>query len=109
MDCSRALLRSFTLATKVACTLPLAFSLLRRHFALLASAAGGSRAQCYQTEPHLERFTFFLKQGRRWMASLFLLVRVTGLEPVRRGHTPLKRACLPIPAHSQIKPCYYSI
>ncbi len=30
------------------------------------------------------------------------LVRVTGLEPVRRGHTPLKRACLPIPAHSQI-------
>ena len=30
------------------------------------------------------------------------LVRVTGLEPVRRGHTPLKRACLPVPAHSQI-------
>ena len=30
------------------------------------------------------------------------MVRVTGLEPVRRGHTPLKRACLPIPAHSQI-------
>ena len=30
------------------------------------------------------------------------LVRVTGLEPVRRGHTPLKRACLPIPAHSHI-------
>ena len=25
------------------------------------------------------------------------MVRVTGLEPVRRGHTPLKRACLPVP------------
>ena len=27
------------------------------------------------------------------------VVRVTGLEPVRHGHTPLKRACLPVPAH----------
>ena len=27
-----------------------------------------------------------------------LLVRETGLEPVRQRHTPLKRACLPIPA-----------
>ncbi len=40
------------------------------------------------------------------------LVRVTGLEPVRQRHTPLKRACLPVPAHSQIlsfliKPKYY--
>ena len=26
------------------------------------------------------------------------LVRQTGLEPVRQGHTPLKRACLPVPA-----------
>ena len=33
---------------------------------------------------------------------LFFLVRVMGLEPIRRRHTPLKRACLPIPAHSQI-------
>ena len=32
---------------------------------------------------------------------LLFLVRVTGLEPVRHNHTPLKRACLPIPAHSQ--------
>ena len=31
-----------------------------------------------------------------------LLVRVTRLELVRRRHTPLKRACLPIPAHSHI-------
>ena len=30
------------------------------------------------------------------------MVRVTGLEPVRQRHTPLKRACLPIPAHSHI-------
>jgi hypothetical protein len=33
---------------------------------------------------------------------VFDLVRVTGLEPVRHRHTPLKRACLPVPAHSQI-------
>ena len=30
------------------------------------------------------------------------LVRVTRLELVRHGHTPLKRACLPIPAHSHL-------
>ena len=30
------------------------------------------------------------------------LVRETGLEPVRHRHTPLKRACLPIPALSQV-------
>ena len=30
------------------------------------------------------------------------IVRVTGLEPVRQRHTPLKRACLPIPARSHI-------
>ena len=28
----------------------------------------------------------------------FQMVRQTGLEPVRLGHTPLKRACLPVPA-----------
>jgi len=33
---------------------------------------------------------------------LRILVRVTGLEPVRQRHTPLKRACLPIPAHSRL-------
>ena len=32
----------------------------------------------------------------------FLLVRETGLEPVRLRHTHLKRACLPIPALSHI-------
>ena len=30
-----------------------------------------------------------------------LLVRQMGLEPIRRRHTPLKRACLPIPALPQ--------
>ncbi len=31
------------------------------------------------------------------------LVRVTRLELVRQRHTPLKRACLPIPAHSHMQ------
>ncbi len=31
-----------------------------------------------------------------------LMVRETGLEPVRRKHTPLKRARLPIPPLSHI-------
>ena len=39
--------------------------------------------------------------------SVFL-VRVTGLEPVRHRHTPLKRACLPVPAHSH-RPDYITI
>ena len=34
------------------------------------------------------------------VCKVFNLVRVTGLEPVRHEHTPLKRACLPVPAHS---------
>ena len=33
--------------------------------------------------------------------KFLLLVRVTRLELVRHGHTPLKRACLPVPAHSR--------
>lgn len=40
-----------------------------------------------------------------------IMVRVTGLEPVRQRHTPLKRACLPVPAHSHNKnqlPSYYT-
>ena len=41
------------------------------------------------------------KSHTLWYDS-FILVRVMGLEPIRRGHTPLKRACLPIPAHSHI-------
>ena len=32
------------------------------------------------------------------------LVREMGLEPTRQRHTHLKRACLPIPAHSQMSP-----
>ena len=34
---------------------------------------------------------------------LSILVRAVGLEPTRHKHTPLKRACLPIPACSHIK------
>ena len=30
--------------------------------------------------------------------TISFLVRQMGLEPIRRRHTPLKRACLPIPA-----------
>ena len=45
-------------------------------------------------------------------SGLNALVRVMGLEPIRRGHTPLKRACLPIPAHSHKRslrtPYYYN-
>ena len=56
---------------------------------------------------------FKIKNRRRPFQSATTMVRVTGLEPVRRRHTPLKRACLPIPAHSQIylffsNACYYS-
>ena len=36
------------------------------------------------------------------------MVRETGLEPVRHKHTPLKRACLPIPALA-LNDMYYSI
>ena len=36
------------------------------------------------------------------------VVRETGLEPVRHKHTPLKRACLPIPALALNKK-YYTI
>ena len=43
-----------------------------------------------------------LKTKRTSEEVLFVLVRVTGLEPVRQRHTPLKRACLPIPAHSHM-------
>ena len=39
-----------------------------------------------------------------WLRTLDM-VRVTGLEPVRQRHTPLKRACLPIPAHSHLLYC----
>ena len=38
------------------------------------------------------------KKPRQAKAYLGFLVREMGLEPIRRGHTHLKRACLPIPA-----------
>lgn len=34
------------------------------------------------------------------------MVRQTGLEPVRQRHTPLKRACLPIPALPHNLKCF---
>ena len=40
--------------------------------------------------------------------GVFVMVRETGLEPVRHKHTPLKRACLPIPALALNKK-YYTI
>ena len=36
------------------------------------------------------------------MVTSLILVRETGLEPVRLRHTHLKRACLPVPALSHI-------
>ena len=47
------------------------------------------------------RFAGIIKRPNTYVLGLFM-VRVTGLEPVRQRHTPLKRACLPIPAHSHI-------
>ena len=38
--------------------------------------------------------------------SVFLLVRVTGLEPARRGHQNLNLARLPIPPYPQIRLVY---
>ena len=46
--------------------------------------------------------TFEYKSRRERYAVRDDVVRVTGLEPVRHRHTPLKRACLPVPAHSHI-------
>ncbi len=37
------------------------------------------------------------------------MVRVVGLEPTRLRHTPLKRACLPIPAYSREQKILYTI
>ena len=40
-----------------------------------------------------------IKNNENTLTSiLIVLVRQMGLEPIRRRHTPLKRACLPIPA-----------
>ena len=45
---------------------------------------------------HKTKFSKKLHTVRRYA----ILVRAVGLEPTRHKHTPLKRACLPIPAHS---------
>ena len=53
-----------------------------------------------ESHPHSGGFLAKALIKRVWtqIASRLSLVRQTGLEPVRQRHTPLKRACLPIPA-----------
>ena len=48
------------------------------------------------------------KKNGASLIACSVLVRETGLEPVRHKHTPLKRACLPIPALALNKK-YYTI
>ena len=50
-------------------------------------------------KPFLSNLSKVKKKSEQFK-KLLAMVRVTGLEPVRQRHTPLKRACLPIPAHS---------
>ena len=60
---------------------------------------------CVRNSPVFKPFSGILGHfGKRKEAvkNCLEMVRVTGLEPVRQRHTPLKRACLPIPAHSQM-------
>ena len=58
-------------------------------------ATGSHSLPTLQFPPHR-----FKKNTRHLKGISYSLVRVTGLEPVRHKHTPLKRACLPVPAHS---------
>ena len=61
----------------------------------------GEQPKLFTQLPH--RYKYFTKHPLEKQPMVFsFLVRVMGLEPIRRRHTPLKRACLPIPAHSQI-------
>ena len=53
------------------------------------------------------RVLFRTKKRGRHLASAFL-VREMGLEPTRRNHTHLKRACLPI-QHSRKQLEYYNL
>ena len=61
---------------------------------------------CEKKEQESERM-FPCKEKTEQSELYSVVVRVTGLEPVRRRHTPLKRACLPVPAHSLDKELYY--
>ena len=47
--------------------------------------------------------SFGLNRKKQVFRLAFFLVRQMGLEPIRQGHTPLKRACLPIPALPHMK------
>ena len=74
-------------------------SLLQLFLELLSSATGSSRSR--HTLSLVRCVAGIIKRPNTNVLGLFM-VRVTGLEPVRQRHTPLKRACLPIPAHSHI-------
>ena len=54
----------------------------------------------YKKSPSVlpEGLLFALKKNLETQG--FFKLRMMGLEPIRHGHTPLKRACLPVPAHS---------
>ena len=58
---------------------------------LRQAVAGNAHPRCIESfEPHLSS-----KKSRGPFGHLDFLVREMGLEPTRRNHTHLKRACLP--------------
>ena len=71
------------------------------------TAAGGSLL-CGEGRKVLQRQRIRTHLRLEIGSDSFSLVRETGLEPVRHKHTPLKRACLPIPALALNKK-YYTI
>ena len=75
-----------------------------------------SPPDCFLNAPHplgVQKYVFGYKKLSGISRYRIILVRETGLEPVRDYHTPLKRARLPIPplSHIQLRPsrndCYY--
>ena len=71
------------------------------------TAAGGSLL-CGEGRKVLQRQRIRTHLRLEIGSDSFSLVRETGLEPVRHKHTPLKRACLPIPALA-LNVIYYTI
>ena len=88
-------------------TIPRTSCIVRPDAVALGSLSSGSNP--YYKKNTL-KWVCFIGCGRRirtlteWVRvisatfTLFRMVRVMGLEPIRQRHTPLKRACLPIPA-----------
>ena len=60
------------------------------------------------TTPPIEDFSNSLSStgGAYQIPQRFLLVRVTGLEPARRGHQNLNLARLPIPPYPRVRLVY---